>query len=200
MFEKIRDSGPNLPPFTKTGRLTTRATEPGFSLPKGRQVLKPSVHFTKEVREAPKSRVSSPKSTMSFSGSLNSRHAGALLHPDFASDRTLKAEPDSYVRMLFLATEILLARIYTNSSSSASLPPYPPSYTFSIPSSALSNFTTPLHASSTVAVPHSRYRRQFSTHLLDYLTFDEYKSLRLTRRLWLPSLPPPRLTSLLQDA
>lgn len=50
-----------------------------------------------------------------------------------------------------------------NSSGSASLPLYPPSYTFSIPSSALSRHRDTLHASSTDGVLHSQHRRQPST-------------------------------------
>ena len=50
-----------------------------------------------------------------------------------------------------------------NSSGSASLPLYPPSYTFSIPSSALSRHRDTLHTSSTDGVLHSQHRRQPST-------------------------------------
>lgn len=54
-----------------------------------------TVHLIKEkVREAPKSQVSRSESTMSGSGNLTSHHAGALLHPHFASDGTLRAEPE----------------------------------------------------------------------------------------------------------
>ena len=104
----------------------------------------------------------------------------------------------SYLRAnAFFGHRDTLARIErisnTAGSSSTSLALYPSSTISSIQSSLLTRHRDTFARINykrrpALPVPEAVFKR-----LLEYLTFQEYKALRLTCRVWLPSLPPPWL-------
>jgi hypothetical protein len=104
----------------------------------------------------------------------------------------------SYLRAnAFLGHRDTLARIKhapnTTGSSSASLAQYPSYAIPSIPSSLLARHRDTFARISYKRRPALPLPKAVFRRLLQYLTFDEYKALRLTSRAWLPSLPLPHL-------
>ena len=81
----------------------------------------------------------------------------------------------------------------TATSSSPSLALYPTSAVASISSSLLTRHRDTFARINYRRRPASSVPKAVFEHLLQYLTFEEYKALRLVCRIWIPSLPQPQM-------